>query len=459
VVVGAISGRTELAIVGAGPGGYVAALRAADAGLEVTLIDRDGLGGTCLNVGCIPSKTLIEVANLRHAALSASDRGLNLSGGVDVAVLHEHTQQVTRGLQRGVKSLLASAGVTVVEGEAHFARYDRLAIRQGDSVQHLEFDNVIIATGSRPIELPLLPFGDRVVSSTGALAFDALPPTMAIVGAGYIGVELGTAWAKLGTRVTLIEAKPRILPDLAAELARPVAERLLELGVQVRTGQRAQQQLPTGLLLEGGEPVDAEVIVVAVGRMPNTDRASIDTLPIEFTQSGHIVVDDAMRAGPGIYAIGDIVPGPALAHKATAEAEVCVDTIVRKPSPPRSDVIPAVVFSDPEIMTVGISLDQAQGHGCTVSRFPLRASARAQTIGSVDGATYLVVDRSQTIVGVHAVGPHVSELAGSAALAVELAATIEDLSLTIHPHPTISESLPEAAWIARGHPLHVRNSS
>jgi dihydrolipoamide dehydrogenase len=459
MVVGAVSSRSELAVIGAGPGGYVAALRAADAGLEVTLIEREQLGGTCLNVGCIPSKALIEIASLRSRATTAEAVGLHVAATVDAATLSGHLDAVSTGLRTGVSGLLKSAGVNVIRGDAHFARYDRLSIVVDDMVQHLEFDNVVIATGSRPVELATLPFDhDRIVSSTGALRLTTMPTSMAIVGGGYIGIELGTAWAKLGVPVTIVEATRSILPGTAPELVQPVIDRLAALGIRTLTETRATGVSPTGLVLDTGEDVPAEVIVVAAGRRPNTDQASIENLPIVLDPSGHIQVDQFQKAGAGIYAIGDIVSGPALAHKATAEAEVCVDAILRRPSAGRTDVIPAVIFSDPEIMSVGVSLERASELGASVHRFPHRASARAATIGDTTGATYLVVDPQQTVVGVHVVGPHASELASSAALAIELAATVEDLSLTVHPHPSISESLNEAAWLARGHPLHIRGS-
>jgi len=456
LVVGAIGSRTEVAVIGGGPGGYVAALRAADAGLDVTLIERDRLGGTCLNVGCIPSKALIEVANIRHDAIAAASIGLRSRVHVDDPALARHLQAVTRRLRGGVRQLLADAGVTVVRGEASFARYDRLSIAAGDQVSHLEFDHAVLATGSRPVLLPGIDLSPTTVTSTGALAIEELPSSAVVIGAGYIGVEIGTAWAKLGVRVSLVDTASSILPGMAELLRRPVARRLETLGVDVHTSSRVVRRTPTGVDLESGDSIDADLVVITVGRRPNSDQASIDTIGIELTPGGHIVVDEWMRATTGVYAIGDLVDGPALAHKATAEAEVAVDAITGRIGPGRPTVVPAVVFSDPEIMSVGAGLEDGSGATHQVRRFPHTASARAQTIGEPAGGTYLVVDEAGTVLGVHAVGPHVSELAGEAALAVEMAATVEDLSLTVHPHPTMSESIAEAAWLARGHPLHIR---
>ncbi len=455
MVVGAISSRTELAIIGAGPGGYVAALRAADAGLEVTLIERDEPGGTCLNVGCVPSKTLIEVAIVRHRAITAGPTGLTATIDLDIDQLNRHVQGVTARLRTGVTQLLDAAGVTVIHGDASFARYDRLSIAAGDTVSHLEFDNAILATGSRPVQLPNIAFGPDVVTSTGALNLTRLPNYMAVIGGGYIGIELGTAWAKLGVDVTIIEAGSSILADLPAALRQPVERRLDKLGVTVCTSTTVESVADRVLTLSSGQQIKVDVTVVAVGRWPNSDQASIDTLDIELADSGHIVVDSQMRAATGIYAIGDLVAGPALAHKATAEAELAVAAILGH-STMALGVVPAVIFSDPEIISVGVGLDEAPGMGLGVHRFPHAASARAHSIDDATGSTYVVADESGTILGIHATGPHVSELAGEAALAIELAATVEDLSLTIHPHPTMSESLAEAAWLARGHPLHIR---
>lgn len=456
MVVGAIGSRTELAVIGGGPGGYVAALRAADAGLDVTLIERESLGGTCLNVGCIPSKALIEVASIRHRAHSATSKGLDASVTVRADALADHLARVSRRLRGGVSGLLADAGVTVVNGDASFARNDRLSIASGDHGSHLEFDNAIIATGSRPIELQAFPFGHKVLSSTGALTLRTVPETMTIIGAGYIGIELGTAWAKLGTHVTIIEAAPSVLPAVATDLRLPIARQLDSLGVTVLTGATAVGPTPSGVRLDTGQSVPADVIVVAVGRRPNSDQAGVDRLGLTTTESGHVVVDQQMRAGFGLYAIGDLVAGPALAHKATAEAEVAVDAILGRPAAFDPAAIPEVIYSDPEIMSVGTGLTEAEAAGYHVHRFHHAASARAQTLGENTGSTYLVCDDDGTVMGMHAVGPHVSELAGEAALAIEMAATVEDLSLTIHPHPTVSESIAEAAWLARGHPLHIR---
>lgn len=454
MVVGAVSARTEVAVVGGGPGGYTAALRAADAGLEVTLIERHELGGVCLNVGCIPSKTLIETADLRWKANTAGDRGLAGSLEVDVSGVRAHLDAVRRSLRAGVGSLLADAGVSVLEGTARFMRRDRLVIEHDGAVEHLEFDHAIVATGSRSVELPSLPFGAGVVDSTGALALESLPSHVVVVGAGYIGIELGTALAKLGSEVTVIESADRILPALPDPLTAPVASRLFDLGVDVRTGRDVTTRTETGVVLDDGTALTAALVVVAVGRRPNGDTCGLDAIGARIDADGYVVVGDDLLATSQVYAIGDVIRGPALAHRATADAERVVAHLTGQPHV-QATVVPAIVYADPEIMTVGVwptsSLD-----GLEVHRFPHAASARARTIGTDRGATFVVADPAGTVVGIHAVGSHVSELAGEAALAVEMAATLQDISSTVHPHPTMSESVAEAALLGMHRPLHVR---
>lgn len=461
MVVGELATRTELAIIGSGPGGYVAALRAADAGLDVTLIDPAPLGGTCLNVGCIPSKALIEVADLRHRAATSENLGLSGRLNVDMSVLQDHLQSVTSGLRQGVAGLLASAGVTVIAGRANFARHDRLSIEIGDAVEHLEFDDVIVATGSRPLALeafPVGPFegGGTIVNSTGALALAQVPDSMAVIGGGYIGIELGTAFAKLGSAVTVIETEATLLSSVPQRLRRVVEGRLKRLGIQVRTGTTATGPGPHGVMTSTGERIDAQVTLVAVGRRPNSDTCSLDVTSAQIDPQGFVTVDDAHRAAPNVYAIGDLTRGPALAHRASADAERAVEALLGHATVP-SGVIPEVIFSDPEIISVGVTPREAEDQNWQVHRFPHGASARALTMGAGDGLTLLVTDPAGTVQGVHAVGAHVSELAGEACLAVEMAAHIDDLAFTIHPHPTMSETFAEAASLARGLPLHVRN--
>jgi dihydrolipoamide dehydrogenase len=436
MVVGELAEQADLVVIGGGPGGYTAALHAAGRGREVTLIERGGaaaLGGACLHVGCIPSKALIELACALHRAKTLP--GLTIAGArVDLEAFQADKRELTVRLARDVANLLERAGVRVLHGEARFSRADRIAIQTPEGqARFLEFEHAILATGSRPAPLQALPFdGTRVLSSTDALALDALPGTMTVVGAGYIGVELGTAFAKLGVRVTLLEAQDRILPHLDERLVRPVAKRLEALGVEVRTN------------AEAGDP-RTDVVLVATGRRPNTE--GLDRAGIAVGPDGLVHVGPDRRATPTIAVIGDIVEGPALAHRAMAEAAIAVDALTGHPPDPDPLLVPQVVFSDPEIATVGLTERQATAAGldARAHTVPLTASGRAATLHETAGFTTVVVDReTDRVVGVHLVGPHASELIAEGALAIELIASPEDLAATIHPHPTLSELLPRA---------------
>jgi dihydrolipoamide dehydrogenase len=468
MVVGELAESVDLLVVGGGPGGYVAAIRAAQLGREVTLVDRGGpagLGGVCLQVGCIPSKALIELADLAHRAGEWEAAGLRTGGiGVDLGAFQAWRADLCRGLAEGVGGLLAAGGTRVLHGDARFNRADRVAVHTPeDRVVFLEFADAIVAPGSRPVALAGLPFdGERVLDSTGALALDAVPASVAVVGAGYIGLELGTALAKLGARVTIVEARERILPELEASLAAPVQRRLRALGVDVRVATTAERLDGDMLVVAaGGEEarVPAERVIVAVGRAPATAELGLSAAGIALDADGHIPVAEDMRAAPHVAAIGDAVAGPALAHKASAEAAVAAEALCGRAVAFEPAAIPAVIFTDPEIATVGLTERQARAQGldARTATYPLGASARAGTLRAREGFTRIVTDAAtDRVVGVHAVGPHVSELAAGGALAIELMASPEDVAGTIHPHPTVSEGLREAAELLLGRPVHVR---
>ncbi len=463
MVVGEVATATEVLVIGGGPGGYAAAIRAAQLGRQVTLIERDRIGGTCLNVGCIPSKVFIHAAELAHLPTTSDGTGVSVTASVDLPVLQDHMRSVVGGLTGGVGDLLAAAEVNVITGTARFSRANRVAVVSDDSVQHIEFDQAILATGSRPIEIPSLPFSDsRILDSTAAL-FDLteIPGSLAVVGGGYIGVELGTAWAKLGVAVTIVETEDALLPGLDKRLGRSVNRRLKELGIAVLLNTTATAMTSDGLAVTTAQGdntvVAADYTVVCVGRRPNTDDLGLEVTDVTPDERGLLPVDGGRRAGQRILAIGDITAGPALAHKATAEAEVAARTAAGLPASFDPACIPAVVFSDPEVATVGYTATEAKAAGiaATTSVFPIGASARARTLSSATGQVELVSDDVGTIIGVHIAGPLASELIGEAALAIEMAATTEDLAATIHAHPTMSEALLEAAHGALGLPLHM----
>jgi dihydrolipoamide dehydrogenase len=468
MVVGEFADAVDLLVLGGGPGGYAAAIRAAQLGRQVTLVERAGpagLGGVCLQVGCIPSKALIELADAMQRTRDLRAAGLDADG---VAVSLERFQawrrELCARLARGVGELLDGGGVRIVHGEARFNRADRVAVRTPeDRALFFEFEHAIIATGSRPAALPGLPFdGERVLDSTGALALPAVPESVAVVGAGYIGLELGTALAKLGARVTVVEALDRVLPTVEESLTAPVLRRLRALGVDLRLDTTALR-LEDGALVVvgpgGGEDrVEAQRVVVAVGRVPNTDDLGLAEAGVSVGADGLIEVGEDMRAADRIAAVGDVVAGPALAHKATAEAAVAAEALSGRPAAFDARAIPIVIFTDPEIGSVGLSEAQAREAGLdpVAATFPLAASGRAGTLGARDGFTRIVADEAtDRVVGVHVVGPHASELVAGGALAIEVMAAPGDVAATIHPHPTLGEGLREAAELMLGQPLHV----
>jgi dihydrolipoamide dehydrogenase len=467
MVVGELAESVDLLVVGGGPGGYAAAIRAAQLGREVTLVERAGpagLGGVCLHEGCIPSKALIEVAGAAHRARGLRDAGLRADGlSVSLERFQAWRSELCAGLARGVGELLAHGGVRVVHGQARFNRPDRVAVHTPeDRVRFFEFEHAILATGSRPAELAALPFdGERVLDSTGALALTAVPESVAIVGAGYIALELGTALAKLGTHVTVVEALDRVLPEVEASLTAPVLRGLRTLGVDVRLGTTVRGLHDGALVVEGREGEDrvaAARVVVAVARVPNTDDLGLRAAGVAVAPGGLIEVGEDLRAAERIAAVGDVVAGPALAHKATAEAAVAAEALSGLPAVYDARAVPIVIFTDPELASVGLGEAEAREAGLdpAVATFPLAASGRAGMLGARDGFTRIVTDvATDRVVGLHVVGPYASELAAQGALAIELMAAPGDLAATIHPHPTLSEGVREAAALVVGHPLHV----
>jgi dihydrolipoamide dehydrogenase len=378
-----------------------------------------------------------------------------------MARVQDHLKRVVDDLTDGVSRLLADAGIRVLDGHARFSRPDRVAVEHGDTVEFLEHRHAIVATGSRPVELPdLPPDGDRVVGSEELLFIDQLPERLVLVGGGYVGVELGCAFAKLGSEVTIVEVEDRILPGFDARIGRQVSRGLRRLGVGLCLSHRAIGTDEHGLVATGpdGEvALPADRIGVVVGRRPNSDTVALDTAGATITSSGLVQVTPDRRATGDVFAIGDLTPGPALAHKAIAEAEVAADAACDRPAAFDPAGIPMVVFADPQVMVVGLDQKAAIAAGLEPStfRFPLSASGRARTLGQSEGTVTVVADGDGTVIGVQAVGAHVAELAGEAALAVETAATVEDLAGTIHAHPTLGESLMEAALGLAGRPVHI----
>ncbi|OWV84456.1 dihydrolipoyl dehydrogenase [Rhizobium sp. R693] len=459
----------KLLVIGAGPGGYVCAIRAGQLGLDTVIVEADKPGGTCLNVGCIPSKALIHAAGefgvTRQMLAGRNAMGIRVeAASIDLAKTIAWKDGIVGRLNGGVSALLQKARVKIVHGRATFRDGKTVEVDTEVGVQVIRAETVVIATGSEPVELAALPFAGRVISSTEALSLVELPKQLVVVGGGYIGLELGTAFAKLGSDVTVVEAMQQILPQYDADLVRPVARRLGELGVRVLTGAQAKGLSHDGDALAVGMPdgqqqlLPADRVLVTVGRRPKIAGSGIDELDLDRT-GPYLRIDDRCRTSMrGVYAIGDITGEPMLAHRAMAQGEMVAEIVAGKKRAWDKRCIPAICFTDPEIVTAGLSPDEAraQGYAIRVGQFPFSANGRAMTMLSEEGFVR-VVARADTglVLGLQAVGAGVSELSADFALAIEMGARLEDLAGTIHAHPTRSEAIQEAALKALGHALHI----
>ncbi len=461
---------TQLCVIGAGPGGYVAAIRAAQLGKKVVVVERDQVGGVCLNVGCIPSKALITAGGLKEKIEHASSMGLKLNGTieVDLAGLVGWKASIVKKLTGGVSSLFKSNGIETLVGEAKLAGPGKVEVKGRDgAVTTIRCDDVILATGSRPIEIPGFKFDEKDVwSSTGALSPARLPKRLLVIGGGYIGLELGIFYAKIGSEVIVVEMTGGVLPGTDPELAAVVAKNLQRRGVKVHLATKAVGYEKKGALLavtiekEGvREVVEVDQILSTVGRRPNFENLGLETVGLQADARGFLAVDAQRRTKvPHVYAIGDLAGQPMLAHKASHEGLVAAAAIAGDKAAAYDPVaVPAVIFTDPEIASVGLTEAQAKEKGLepVVGKFPFAASGRAMTRNETDGFVKVVADKKTDVVlGVHMVGPDVSELIAEAGLALEMGATVRDLAETIHAHPTLPETLMEAAEAVHGRAIH-----
>ena len=456
----------KLLVIGAGPGGYICAIRAGQLGVDTVIVESTKAGGTCLNVGCIPSKALIYAAEefdkVRHMT-SPNALGITVEAPkLDLAQTIRWKDGIVGRLNSGVLGLLRKAKVKIVHGQAKFRDGKTVEVETETGTQVIRAETVVIATGSEPVELPSLPFGGAILSSTEALSLTSVPVALAIVGGGYIGLELGTAFAKLGAQVTVVEAMPQILPQYDAELVKPVAKRLNELGVRMLTGAKAKSYSSEALVIETAageeERIAADKVLVTVGRKPRTEGSGLEELDLD--RAGRFIrIDERCRTSMrGVYAIGDVTGEPMLAHRAMAQGEMVAEIVAGRKRAWDKRAIPAVCFTDPEIVTAGLSPDEAraQGHEIRVGLFPFSANGRAMTTESEDGFVRAVARADTNLVlGLQAVGAGISELSSAFSLALEMGARLEDIAATIHAHPTRSEGLQEAALKALGHALHI----
>lgn len=457
----------KLLVIGAGPGGYVCAIRAGQLNVDTVIVEAGRVGGTCLMVGCIPSKALIhaadEFAKVARFAAGKTPLGIGVAQhSLDFTQTIAWKDGIVSRLNNGVAGLLKKANVKIVTGRARFRDGKTVEVETLTGLQIIRAENIVIATGSAPVEVPSLPFGGNVISSTEALSLDSVPERLAVVGGGYIGLELGTAYAKLGSNVTVIEAMDRILPQYDAELTRPIVKHLNGLGVKLVTGAKARGVKGDALLIETADGKDARIaadkILVTVGRKPVTTGWGLEEIDLDM--DGRFVrIDEKCRTSMrGVYAIGDVTGEPMLAHRAMAQGEMVAEIVAGQNRAWDRRAIAAVCFTDPEIVAVGLSPDEAKkaGHEIKVGLFPFAANGRAMTQEGEDGFVRVVALASNhLILGIQAVGSGVSELSASFALALEMGARLEDIAGTIHAHPTQSEGFPEAALKALGHAIHI----
>jgi dihydrolipoamide dehydrogenase len=467
MVVGDFPIETDTLVVGAGPGGYVAAIRAAQLGQKVTIVEKATLGGVCLNVGCIPSKALISAGHRFENAKHSEDMGIKAENvTLDFSKVQEFKAGVVKKLTGGVEGLLKGNKIDIVRGEAYFVDANTIRVMDESSAQTYTFKNAIIATGSRPIEIPAFKYTKRVLDSTGALNLQELPESIVVIGGGYIGTELGGAYASFGTKVTILEGADEILNGFEKQMSALVSRNLKKKGAEIITKALAKgvEETETGVTVtyeaKGEEQkVEADYVFVMVGRKPNTDELGLEQVGVEMTDRGVINIDKQCRTNvSNIYAIGDVVEGPPLAHKASYEGKIAAEAIAGHPSEIDYLAIPAVVFSDPELASVGYSEKQAKDEGLDInaSKFPFAANGRALSLNQTDGFLKLITRKEDGIViGAQIAGPNASDMIAELGLAIEAGMTAEDLAMTIHAHPTLGEITMEAAEVALGNPIHI----
>ncbi|WP_138415099.1 dihydrolipoyl dehydrogenase [Aquibacillus sediminis] len=467
MVVGDFPIELDTLVVGAGPGGYVAAIRAAQEGQNVTIVDKGALGGVCLNVGCIPSKALIQAGHRYEHAQGAESMGITTENvSIDFSKVQEWKGSVVNKLTSGVEGLLKGNKVDIVKGEVYFVDKNTVRVMDEKNSQTYTFNNCIIATGSSPIELPTFKYSDRVLDSTGALNLSEIPKKMVVIGGGYVGTELGTAYANFGTEVTILEGAKDIISGFEKQMTSLVKRNLKKKGVNVVTEAMAKgvEETKDGVTVSyevkgKEEKIDADYVLVTVGRRPNTAEIGLEQVGIDMDDKGLIKIDKQCRTNvDNIYAIGDIVAGPPLAHKASYEGKIAAEAISGEKSEIDYNGIPAVVFSDPELASVGYTEDEAKEAGFEVqaAKFPFAANGRALSLDASDGFLKLVTRKDDgLVIGAQVAGPNASDMISELGLAIEAGMTAEDLALTIHAHPTLGEITMEAAEVAMGKPIHI----
>ena len=458
----------DVVVIGAGPGGYVAAIRAAQLGLDTACIELEpALGGTCLRIGCIPSKALLESSELYAEAKKGFPRqGIKLAGvELDLAEMLKRKADTVTALTKGIEELFRKNKVTRYAGRGRLAGPGQVVVEAADGAQTaLAAKHVILATGSRSAPLRGVVFdGERVGTSTEALSYPEVPKHLVVIGAGAIGLELGSVWARLGAKVTVLEYLDRILPGMDGELAAEMEKLLKKQGLEIRTGVRVTGARADGdgavVECEGSDPVRSDRVLVSVGRVPYTEGLGLETVGIATDERGRIPVDAHWRtSAPGVFAIGDVIPGPMLAHKAEDEGVACAEFIKTGYGHVNYDAIPNVVYTHPEVASVGKTEEELKAAGTAYRKgsFPFMANGRAKALAQVDGRVKILADAAtDRILGVHILGPRAGDLIAEAVAAIEFGASSEDLARTCHAHPTLAEVVKEAALAVDGRAIHV----
>lgn len=459
----------DLIVIGGGPGGYVAAIRAAQLGLNTACVERESrLGGTCLRIGCIPSKALLEssekFAETRH---KLAEHGVKVGGvELDLATMLRRKEQVVEILCKGVDGLFRKHKITRYSGHARLSGSGKVSVADSGGQQELSAKHIIIASGSKPATLPGIELDDdRVGTSTEALSYSAVPARLVVIGGGYIGLELGSVWNRLGSKVVVLEFLDRILPGTDSELAGEALSLFKKQGIEFRLGSRvtaARFDQSRGVCVvetEGAQPLECDRVLVAVGRTPTTQDLGLQTVGIKLDSKGRITVDDRFRtSAEGVYAIGDCIPGPMLAHKAEDDGVACVEGIVTGYCHVDYNLVPAVIYTHPEIASVGKTEDQLKADGAPYRKgtFPFRANGRARTLADVDGKVKILAHQeTDRVLGIHILGPRAGDLIAEAAAAMTFGASSEDIARTCHAHPTLAEAVKEAALAVDGRTISL----
>jgi dihydrolipoamide dehydrogenase len=456
----------DLVVIGAGPGGYVAAIRAAQLGLNVGVVEQESvLGGTCLRVGCIPSKALLESSELyTEARQSFARHGIVLSSvELDLKAMLRRKEQIVNGLTKGVESLFKKNKITRYFGHGKISGPGSVSVQAKEGAIELSAKNILIATGSKPSSLPGIQIDrEHVVTSTEALSFTDVPKRLILIGAGYIGLELGSVWNRLGSKVIVLEYLNRILPGMDSEIAADAQKVFEKQGLDFKLGKKVNAARAEGaeaiVEVQGDEPIRADKVLVAVGRVPNTENLGLENAGIKLDQRGRIEVSNSFKtSSPNVFAIGDVIQGPMLAHKAEEEGIACVEALVTGYGHVNYDTIPGIVYTQPEIATVGKSEDQLKEQGTAYRKgiFPFRANGRAHALGHPDGKVKILADeKTDRVLGVHIIGPRAGDLIAEATSAMAFGASSEDIARTCHAHPTLSECVKEAALAVDGRAIH-----